>query len=72
MIYASQCNFDRAEYYQKLAVIFAGEDDRPEALATLGVYEKMGDFILVKKQPKTPPAPAGQAKGAKEDQATPE
>ena len=26
-IYASQCNFDRASFYQKLAVIFASEDE---------------------------------------------
>ena len=65
LIYAAEGNFDRAEYYQKLAVIFAREDDRPEILATLNVYREMGDFILEKKLPKTPPAAAGQAKGAK-------
>ena len=41
-IYASQCNFDRAEFYQKLAVIFASEDERPQLLQTLHDYRKNG------------------------------
>jgi hypothetical protein len=64
-IYANQCNFDRAEYYQKLAVIFAAEDERPRMMTTLDDYRQRGEFVLTKKQAKTPPAPAGQSKGAK-------
>jgi hypothetical protein len=64
-IFASQCNFDRAEFYQKLAVIFATEDERPQLLRTMHDYEKMDDLISEKAKPKTPTAPAGQGKGSK-------
>ena len=64
-IYASQCNFDRAEFYQKLAVIFASEDERPQLLQTLHDYRKMDDLITEKAKAKTPPSPAGQGKGSK-------
>jgi hypothetical protein len=65
-VYASQCNFDRAEYYQKLAVIFASEDDRPAILSTLDEYRKMGERVLAKARAKTPGAPAGQAGASKQ------
>jgi tetratricopeptide (TPR) repeat protein len=64
-IYASQCNFDRASFYQKLAVIFASEDERPQLLRTLHDYEKMDDLITEKAKAKTPPSPGGQGKGSK-------
>jgi hypothetical protein len=60
-VYASQCNFDRAEYYQKLAVIFTSEDDRPNVLATLDEYRKMGELVLPRAHAKTPGVPAAQA-----------
>ncbi len=53
MVYSSQCNFDRAEYYQKLAAIFASEDERPGVLATLDLYRKFGALVLAKAQAKT-------------------
>jgi hypothetical protein len=65
-IYASQCNFDRASFYQKLAVIFASEDERPQLLRTLHGYEKMDDLITEKAKAKTPPSPGGQGKGSKQ------
>jgi hypothetical protein len=65
-IYASQCNFDRASFYQKLAVIFASEDERPQLLRTMHDYEKMDDLIAEKAKPKTPTSPAGQGKGSKQ------
>ena len=64
MIYASQCNFDRAEFYEKLAVIFISEDERPAALQTLEQYRKMGQLVTERKKAKTPPSPPGQAKGS--------
>ncbi len=41
-IYASQCNFDRAEFYQKLAVIFASEDERPATVGDPGRLPQNG------------------------------
>ena len=64
-IYASQCNFDRASFYQKLAVIFASEDERPQLLRTMHDYEKMDDLVTEKAKPKTPTSPGGQGKGSK-------
>ena len=64
-IYASQCNFDRAEFYQKLAVIFASEDERPQLLQTLRDYRKMDELITEKAKAKTPSSPTGQGKGSK-------
>jgi hypothetical protein len=61
-VYASQCNFDRAVYYQKLAVIFASEDGRPKVLSTLDEYRKQADLVLAKARAKTPAAPAGPSK----------
>jgi hypothetical protein len=63
-VYAGQCNFDRAEYYQKLAVIFVSEDERPAMLQTLEHYRIMGQLVTERKRPKTPPSPPGQAKGS--------
>lgn len=63
-VYAGQCNFDRAVYYQKLAVIFASEDDRPAVMQALEQYRKMADLVTEKKKAKSPPSPAGQAKGS--------
>ena len=37
-VYAAQGNFDRAEFYQKLAVIFATDVERPKILETLEDY----------------------------------
>ena len=62
--FASQCNFDRAVFYQKLAVIFASEDERPQLMLTFREYTNMDDLITAKAKPKTPLLPAG-AKGAK-------
>jgi hypothetical protein len=63
--FASQCNFDRAVFYQKLAVIFASEDERPQLMLTFREYTNMDDLITAKAKPKTPLLPAGQGKGAK-------
>ncbi len=63
-IYASQCNFDRAEFYQKLAVIFGSEDERPQLLQTVHTYRAMDDLITEKAKAKTPPSPAGHGKGS--------
>jgi hypothetical protein len=63
--FASQCNFDRAVFYQKLAVIFASEDERPQLMLTYREYSKMDDLITAKAKPKTPLLPAGQAKASK-------
>ncbi len=63
-IYASQCNFDRAEFYQKLAVIFGSEDERPQLLQTVHTYRSMDDLITEKAKAKTPPSPAGHGKSS--------
>ena len=64
-IFAAECNYDRAEFYQKLAATFASDDDRHEIYETLGEYRKMGDMIAEKAKAKTPSAPSGQSKGSK-------
>ncbi len=64
-IYASQCNFDRAEFYQKLAVIFASEDQRPQLLQMFHEYAKMDELITAKAKAKTPSSSDGQGKGSK-------
>lgn len=73
-IYSSLCNFDRAAYYQKLAAIFASDDDRPQVLATLHYYETQGSAVTEKAKAKSPapvgkPAAGGseQGKGASSD-----
>ena len=63
-IYASQCNFDRAQYYQKLAVIFASEDDRPQLLETYRDYRAKDAAINAKAAPMTPPSREGQGRGS--------
>ncbi len=63
-IYASQCNFDRAEFYQKLAVVFASEQERPQLLQTYQDYKKMDDLITEKAKAKTPASSGGQGKGS--------
>ena len=60
--YASRCNYDRAEYYQKLAVIFATEDERPQLLQTFRDYTKMDDLLTEKAKAKTLLGAAGQGK----------
>ena len=60
-VYAAQCNFDRAEFYQKLAVIFATDETRPEMLLTLADYRAMLDLVEAKKSAKTMPSPGGKA-----------
>ena len=75
-IYSAQCNFDRAAYYQKLAGIFASDDDRPRVLDTLHYYEKQGEAVAEKAKAKSPasvgkPATTGggadQGKGSASD-----
>ncbi len=63
-VYADQCNFDRAEFYQKLAVVFASEQERPQLLQTYETYDKMNQLITEKAKAKTP-VPSGQGKGGK-------
>ena len=63
-VYAARCNFDRAEFYQKLAVIFATDETRPEMLLTLADYRAMLDLVEAKKSAKTIPSPGGKGGGA--------
>jgi hypothetical protein len=58
-IYSAQCNFERADYYQKLATIFAAEDDRPQVLDTLRYYEAQAALVLPKVPAKTPTQAGG-------------
>jgi len=60
-VYAAQCNFDRAEFYQKLAVIFATDEQRPKILETLENYRAALGLISAKKLPKTSSLPGGKA-----------
>ncbi len=64
-IYADQCNFDRAEFYQKLAVVFASEQERTQLLQTYHDYDKMNTLITEKAKAKTPVSSGGQGKGSK-------
>jgi hypothetical protein len=64
-IFASQCNFDRAEFYQKMATTFASDDERHEIYETLNDYRHMGELVVVKAKAKTASAPSGQGKGAR-------
>jgi tetratricopeptide (TPR) repeat protein len=65
-IYFSQGNFDQAVYYQKLAVIYATEGQRPLLSASLHAYESVVGIISEKKKPQTVFTPGGQSKGAKQ------
>ena len=62
-IYSAQCNFDRAAYYQKLAAIFASDDERAQVLDTLHYYEKQGEAVAEKAKAKSP-APVGKPAAA--------
>ncbi len=64
-VYASQCNFDRAEFYQKLAVIFASEDERLQLLQTFHEYSKMDELVTAKAKAKTPASSGRQGKSSK-------
>jgi hypothetical protein len=64
-IFASQCNFDRAEFYQKMATTFASDNERHQILETLNDYRQMGELVVTKAKAKTAPTLPGQGKGAK-------
>jgi hypothetical protein len=64
-IFAAQCNFDRAEFYQKLATTYASDDERRQILKTLNDYRQMGELAVSKAKPYTATPLPGQGKGAK-------
>ena len=64
-IFAAQCNFDRAEFYQKMATTYASDDERRQIYKTLNDYRQMGEMVLPKAKPYTAPSAPGQGKGAK-------
>jgi hypothetical protein len=64
-VFAAQCNFDRAEFYQKMATTFASDDERRQIFRTLSEYRQMGEQITRKAKAKTAPSPPGQGKGEK-------
>ena len=39
-VFACLCDFDRAERYQRLAVIYAPDEDRPDLLVDLDTYRQ--------------------------------
>ena len=64
-IFAAQCNFDRAEFYQKLATTYASDDERRQILATLNDYRQMGEMVVAKAKAKTAALRQGKAKALK-------
>ena len=70
-IFAAQCNFDRAEFYQKLATTYASNDERRQIFKTLTDYRQMGELAVSKAKPYTATPLPGQGKGAKTADAAP-
>jgi hypothetical protein len=65
-IFVAQCNFNRAEFYQKMAATYASDDERRQVLKALDDYRNEGALVERKVKAKTTSSPPGKGDGAKE------